>query len=213
MTKNFRKLIPSFTITYLPIYIIGLLFSFLEIPKMMFVVPLLWLLITGLGHLLVKGKPFVILMLIMDVIMSGLTFGIYYGNIHMTYPKILPAIATFLLCMALEYGLIALPSFKDKHLRNIALFSGLIAFFWFLRWMGGDRVVGSSMFVAFYVLSCIHFSFRHIATKDEHPSKIAVLRHSTMFVFFGLLFAVFSVLSDGELVDFTGDLFVAKKRK
>lgn len=213
MTKDFRKLIPLFTITYLPIYIIALFFSFLEISKMMFAIPLLWLVMTGVGHLLVKRKPLTILMLVMDVVMGGLTLGIYYSNIHITYPKVLPAILAFLLCMLLDYGLIALPSFRDKHLRSIALFLGLIAFFWFLRWLGGDTVVGSAMFVTFYILSCIHFSFHHIMAKGAQPSKIAVLRHSTMFVFFGLLFAVFSVLSDGKLVDFTGDLFVEKKRK
>lgn len=208
-----RKIFSLTIIGYLIAVSIGCVALFLGISIVFLFIPALWLVISCLAYFSVKQVKWIKFIIFLNVFIAGITMAAFYSSIEIDYSNILISILVFLLIVIVEYFLIFKVENKSAIMRSSTYISGVLLFFWSLRWYGGDVVLSSSITFAFVAIFCMNIAIVTYYHRNEELLVLSVLKLSSMLMFGGVFFLVIVMLSDGELFDIPIEVLNNKEEK
>jgi len=208
-----KKVIYMTTLGYFIAILVALIGPFFGVSIKFLFISALWLAISFLAYFIIKWKKMIKVVVFLNAIMAGMTLAAYYSDKEIDYLIILISILVFLLIIVTEYTLLIFAKNQSNIISRSTNISGIILFFWSLRWYGGDQIISSLMAFTFLVFFCMNIAVKKYIKRNLEFKVINVLQFSSMFMFGGILFLIIAILTEGDLFDIPGELFPDNKSK
>ncbi|MDF2821949.1 MAG: hypothetical protein K0R15_2397 [Clostridiales bacterium] len=173
----------------------------------------IWMLLTIPIFLLLKRKQTTILYMLINAVMAGVTIAGYYLYENIAIYNITTVSLCYIAILAVNY--FAMHCFKFE--RNVNVIFTIMSILGILvgisNWVYGDLVVGSSIVFASVMLLCLNISFMCYLNKEREYDHWKILKLSTMLQFGSVFFAVITAISEGKMIEFSGDFWPDGKKE
>lgn len=189
-------------ISFIAIFTLASMLSFTSIGMPFVYISGIWLLMAASMYKAIKKFEGTMIYIGLNILMTGVLVGSYYNTTEATVKHLFMMFITSIIVLLIEYFL--MNRFVDKRklakfIISIIAINGIV---WLFRWIGGDDILASGIVMVSILVICLNVSIYVFAQTSRVYDEIAVMKLSSMLVFGGILIAVVSVLTEGDLFDF-----------
>lgn len=206
-----KKIFIVTTICCITAMAVGFILYCVGISVKFLFVSMIWLGASYAMYIYVKKIKHIVLVIMMNTFIVGMTIGAYYSSKDIDYFLLSITVLVFIIMISLEYLAVIISRNIKMTISSSIYIVEIMLLFWSLRWLGGDIILSSS-----FIFACIFILSMNIAIKlhiGRHLDlyAISVIKLSSMVMFGGILLLVIAILTEGDFFEIPFEIVPDKK--